>query len=148
MNIPNDLKPKNLQQRGGRPAAHSLIITQPEFDWLYKAYTKRAALIPSAKKATTKLKKSIVSTLTKLEDMLPFKEELLLNRDELQVLIHISQMQLKGLVDIILPEYERRHVKSVRAEEARELARTLTRLVAKGELIYDAGSHRRGNRKV
>ena len=143
--IPEDLK-KNKQP--GRPANHSLLVTEAEFTWLYAQVSKRAV----ANKASSSQK--VARALESLYDKLimpaaatPPNEGFVikLTRDELQVINLIVGNTVKGLRERIIPEYAKRAPTSPRMGEATLLLLMLVDLEAKGRRIYDQGSHRRGN---
>lgn len=141
--IPQDLKPA---KRGGKDALHGLLIDEAEYQFLYRTYLKREALLPQAKKATRKLKQAIKSTLSKLEEQYTIARPLHLKlaREELQILLEITRQQLSAMYKIT-EEYARRNIVSERRKEAEALLKTLIKLEAKGETVYEAGGHRRGN---
>lgn len=143
--IPQDLKP---EKRGGASSLHSLSVNESEYQFLYNTYLKREALLPQAKKASKKLKQAIKSTLSKLEEQFTIERpmSLKLAREELQIVIEIVNQQLAAMTKVV-EAYEQRRIVSSRRNDAIKLLETLKELAIKAERIYDAGSHRRGNRR-
>ncbi len=146
--IPEDIKKR---KQGGRPAAHSLVVTQEEYDWAAKKFSRKAELVPTVKRASAKLKEGILSINDKLANPadLTSKDGVMavkLSRDELQVLIEMLHHEQDALANKILPEYARRAPDSPRFQEAKDRYTLLSKLKAKAEGIFNAGSHRIGNK--
>lgn len=146
--IPEDLK---KQKAGGRPSNHSLLLSEPEYEWLHGTITKRSQLVK--KSTNAKLAKTVLALADKL--VIPVAATspnegyvLKLSRDELQVVNLIVGNTVTGLRDKIIPEYQSRAADSPRLIEATQLLVLLLGLQNKGTRIYDAGSHRRGNGRV
>lgn len=147
--IPEDLK---KPKKGGRPAAHSIMLDQDEFDWAQRNLAKKALLVPIAKDSSKKLRECILSLNDKLVippgSLLGEGHAVKMSRDELQVFNELVTRAVQALRDKVLPEYAKRHTTSQRQVEAFATYSMLLDLEAKGKRIYDEGSHRRGNRRV
>lgn len=145
--IPEDLKP---QPKGGRPASHSLFLTKEEYDWLQVQFRKRALNV-ALSKGPRKVQNAVISIDDKLAvppPPLAGKYAVKMSREELQVLNMIVTNTVEALRGKIIPEYTDRAPDSPRMVEAMATLVLLLELKQKGDSVYDAGSLRRGNRRV